>query len=658
MLDLLWLVPTLPFAGFLVLALLGRRLPDRAAALVGVGSVGLAALVATLVGVAFVRTPPAGGAWTQHLWTWWDVGGMSPGISLYLDPLALVFILVITWVGFLIHLYSMEYMAGDEAFGRFFAYMNLFVGAMLTLVLADNLMLLYLGWEGVGLCSYLLIGFWYKDPYNGYAARKAFVVTRVGDTAMAVGLFLLFWNLGTLHVQDLLGHAQAQWVAGSSLATLVALLLLGGAVGKSAQLPLQTWLPDAMAGPTPVSALIHAATMVTAGVYLIARTHVLFTLAPAAMLVVAIVGALTLLLAGVSALVQSDIKRVLAYSTISQIGYMFLALGVGAFSAAILHFMTHAFFKALLFLGAGAVILALHHEQDIFKMGGLRRTLPGTFWTFLIGSCSLAALPLVTAGFYSKDLILWEVWSSPHGSRWLWAAGLLGALLTGIYTFRLVFIVFFGAEKTPVTRKPGAPVMVALVILAVLSVIGGFVEIPPTLGHLPVFSDFMKGTFAAAGDAHDAFADKLHALAPEGLHTAAAHNGPHEAVSHAGELNLQILAAIVSLAGVLVAYLLFRGSRAAVTRWSASALGSALCAYWKSGWGYDWLYDRLIVWPYCWIARINRPDYIDSFYSGLAYLTAALHAGLKRTQPGTLRTYATGIVAGAIIALAILVVLR
>ena len=291
--------------------------------------------------------------------------------------------------------------------------MNLFVGSMLVLVLADNLLLLYLGWEGVGLCSYLLIGFWYKDASNGLAARKAFIVTRVGDTAMLIGLFILFHTLGTLQIQDLMHRASAHWAVGSPYAIAAAALLLGGAVGKSAQLPLQTWLPDAMAGPTPTSALIHAATMVTAGVYLIARTHVLYTLAPQVQFAVAVVGAATLLLAGFSALTQPDIKRVLAYSTISQIGYMFLALGVGAWAAALFHLMVHAFFKALLFLAAGIVIDALHHEHNIFRMGGLRKELPIAFWTFLIGGCSLAGLPLVTAGFVSKDLILWSAWTSP-----------------------------------------------------------------------------------------------------------------------------------------------------------------------------------------------------------------------------------------------------
>ena len=298
--------------------------------------------------------------------------------------------------------------------------MNLFVASMLMLLLGNNLLLLYLGWEGVGLCSYLLIGFWYRDPANGRAARKAFILTRVGDTAMSIGLYLLFTQLGTLEIQDLMQRASAQWPSGSTYAVAAAFLLLGGAIGKSAQLPLQVWLPDAMAGPTPVSALLHAATMVTAGVYLIARTHVLFSLAPSAQLAVAVVGACTLLLAGFSALAQHDIKRILAYSTVSQIGYMFLALGVGAWQAAMFHFVTHAFFKALLFLGAGVIINALDDEHSIFRMGGLRKELPVTFWTFLIAGCSLAGLPFVTAGFFSKDLIIWDAWSAP-----IWTSGVL-----------------------------------------------------------------------------------------------------------------------------------------------------------------------------------------------------------------------------------------
>ncbi|MGH8297045.1 MAG: NADH-quinone oxidoreductase subunit L, partial [Steroidobacteraceae bacterium] len=450
MLSLLALVPALPLAGFAVLFVSAGALPKRWIAAIGVGSVGISTLLAFIVAAGFLSDPRP---YTEVIWRWIAVEGFQPDIGFYLDSLSLVMMLVVTFVSFLIHLYSAEFMAADEGYSRYFAYMNLFVGSMLVLVLADNLLLLYLGWEGVGLCSYLLIGFWYRDPANGLAARKAFVVTRAGDTAMSIGLFLLFTHLGTLEIQPLMRAAATAWPAGSALPVAAAALLLGGAVGKSAQLPLQVWLPDAMAGPTPVSALIHAATMVTAGVYLIARTHVLYQLAPPVHTAVAVIGAATLLLASFSALNQRDLKRILAYSTISQIGYMFLALGIGAWSAAIFHFMTHAFFKALLFLAAGVVIQRLGEEHDIFRMGGLRRRLPLAFWSFLIGSAALAALPFVDAGFYSKDLILFDVWESGPDGPWLWAAGTLGALLTSIYIFRAVFVVFFGEARTEPTGR-------------------------------------------------------------------------------------------------------------------------------------------------------------------------------------------------------------
>ena len=495
----LWMIPALPFAGFLLLALVGARFSRRVVAFIATGAVGLAAVAAGLTAISFLSAQPAANSYTQTVWVWLDVAGFHPGVAFYIDALSLVMILVITFVAFLIHLYSTEFMIEEEeGYSRFFAYMNLFVGSMLTLVLADNFLLLYLGWEGVGLCSYLLIGFWYKVPENGYAARKAFVVTRVGDTALALGLFLIFTHLGTLQIQDVMLRAREAWPQGSTLAIITALLLLGGAVGKSAQLPLQTWLPDAMAGPTPVSALIHAATMVTAGVYLIARTHVLFILAPAVLALVAVVGTITLLLAGFSALVQWDIKRVLAYSTISQIGYMFLALGVGAWPAAIFHFMTHAFFKALLFLGAGIVIQAQGEEHNMFKMGGLRRELPVVFWTFLIGSGALSAVPLVTAGFYSKDMIIWQVYASASGGVWLWAAAIAGALLTSMYTFRMVTLTFFGPLGKKVSRVPGWRMSLPLVVLAVLSIIAGFLDVPRILGGVPVLSSFLERALPAA----------------------------------------------------------------------------------------------------------------------------------------------------------------
>ncbi len=631
MLNVLYLIPALPFAGFVVLALTGRRLTKKTAALVGAGSVGMSALLAVLMVIDFIGNPPETNAITQTLWTWMQFDGYAPAISFTLDPLSLLMVLVITVVGFLIHLYSAEFMLDEEGYSRFFAYMNLFVGSMLTLVLADNLLLLYLGWEGVGLCSYLLIGFWYSDPANGRAARKAFIVTRVGDTAMAIGLFLLFTNLGTLNIQELMHAARQQWPAGSETAVLAAALLLGGALGKSAQIPLQVWLPDAMAGPTPVSALIHAATMVTAGVYLIARTHVLFELAPIVQSAVAVIGAATLLVAGFSALAQRDIKRVLAYSTISQIGYMFLGLGVGAWSAAMFHFMTHAFFKALLFLGAGVVILAQHHEHDMFKMGGLKDKLPATFWTFLIGSASLSALPLVTAGFYSKDLILWQAWSSPSGSAALWAAGLLGAFITSLYSFRMVFVTFFGIPKIEITHRPGTRMIAPLMVLAVLSIIGGFVELPETLVRMDLFSGFLKPVF------------------------------PDQAAHHAdpgNELLFQVIASVVSLSGIAVAYLLYLRHPQMAEKLAQAPAGAGLQRFWFSGWGFDRLYSALLVRPFEWITRISKDDMIDSGYTAIAHLNRTVHAVLSKTQTGNIRWYAMGIAFGAAVFLGIIVMFQ
>ncbi len=573
-----------------------RGMPERMAAIIGVGSLFVAAALTALVGVSYLSQPDPV---TLKLWTWFSVDGLAPGISLYLDGLSLTLLGVITGVGALIHLYASWYMRGDPGYRRFFAYMNLFVAAMLLLVLGDNLLTLFFGWEGVGLCSYLLIGFWFKDPANGYAARKAFVTTRVGDTAMAVGLFLLYRELGTLDIQPLLHEAQDRWPGGSPTLTLACLLLLGGAVGKSAQLPLQTWLPDAMAGPTPVSALIHAATMVTAGVYLIARLHPLYGLSPAAMETVGWIGAITLLLAGGAALVQHDIKRILAYSTMSQIGYMFLALGAGAYSAAIFHLMTHAFFKALLFMAAGSVILALHHEQDIFRMGGLRKRLPVAFWSFLIGSGALSALPYVTAGFWSKDAILFAAWGAGH-TTW-WAMGVAGALLTGIYSFRLVFIVFWGPARAEVHPDHRWSEQTPLLILIGLSLFGGLISVPAA------------AVLPASHPAHP--------------------------------LPVLLIQIALGLGGIALAW----------NWYGRSAQQPPVLRGWRqlaqSAWGFDALYDRLFSRPWLALARINRADIIDGGYSLIVALTQAGHRLVIRTQTGALRRYASGIALGLILLL-------
>ena len=627
MLDLLWLVPAFPIFGFLAQVLAGSRLSAREQSLVGVGSVGASAALSLAIGTSFVAAPPADYHYSQVMWNWITIGKFSPSIGFHLDALSICMMVVVTVVGFLIHLYSVGYMSGDEGFSRFFAYMNLFVASMLTLVLADNLLLLYLGWEGVGLCSFLLIGFWYKEPENVKAATKAFLITRIGDTSMVIGLFLLFNSLGTLQIQDLIVHASQQWAIGSTVPALAAALLLGGAVGKSAQIPLQTWLPDAMAGPTPVSALIHAATMVTAGVYLIARMNALFILAPVVQSAVAIVGLVTLLLAGFSALTQTDIKRVLAYSTISQIGYMFLALGVGAWSAAIFHFVTHAFFKALLFLAAGSIILASGHEQNMFKLGGVRKQLPVTFWTFLIGAASLAALPLVTDGFYSKDMILWDVWSSPKGGVWLWVGGIIGAFLTSLYTFRMVFLTCFGAPMTPLTSHPKKSIRIPLITLAILSIIVGFIELPHNFGNVHLFSDFLESalpSFASSG------------------------------ANQHGELLLEFIAGLVCLAGIPICYLLYLKNPDYSDKLARSPLGSGLYDLWFSGWGFDLVYDKLIVMPFIWITDFNKADFMDSFYGFIATITQVFHRIFSVTQTGKLRQYVMGIIFGAILILGIL----
>lgn len=609
---LLCTIPAFPAISSVILTVLSGRLTHREAARLGVGSMALSFAVTVWIAVMFLAAPPEGHVYTEHVWSWIDIGGLAGNVSFQLDSLSLIMMLVITGVGFLIHSYSTLYMAGDAQYSRFFACMNMFVAAMLVLVMADNFLLLFMGWEGVGLCSYLLIGYWYDEPANVRAANKAFLVTRGGDVAMMIGLLLLYSQFGTLHIGRILQQAPTVWAVGAPMAVLAAGLLLVGALGKSGQVPLQVWLPDAMAGPTPVSALIHAATMVTAGVYLIARTHVLFELAPPVQHLVGVLGAASIIIAGLAALVQTDIKRVLAYSTISQVGYMFMALGVGAYSAAMFHFFTHAIFKALLFMAAGAVIVALHHEQNIFKMGGLKKPLKTVYVTFLVGAMSLAAVPFITAGFWSKEEILHAAATSPHSDMLFFAVGVIGAFITGLYTFRLVFIVFFGDEHGHIHHAPGKALVRPLVILAVLATVAGFFDFP-----FGWFSHFMEYTL------------------PE--------------VRHEGEMSflLQILAGGVGLVGIALAYVIYfpRGSAKPETE------PRGIHRFLYGGLGFDTLYTGLIAWPYVEAAHANRKDMLHlpafAIRQGL-YGTGLM---LRAAQNGKLRWYLAVMAGGAAMAI-------
>lgn len=608
------LIPALPLLSFLILMLFGGKISRKVTGWIGAGSIGIAALLTMVAGINLINALPGLKSYTLIIWQWIHAGNLNVDIAFSLDSLSLVFCFVITFVGFLIHIYSIGFMAKDEGYRRYFAYMNLFVGSMLILVLADNILLMYLGWEGVGLCSYLLIGFWYKEPDNGTAARKAFIITRIGDTAMIIGIIILFVSFGTFNIQDLMHLASAKWATGSTIAVITAFLLLGGALGKSAQLPLQTWLPDAMAGPSPVSALIHAATMVTAGVYLIARTNILFSLAPIVQAVIAIIGAITLLIAGFSALAQHDLKRILAYSTISQIGYMFLALGVGAYSAAIFHFMIHAFFKALLFLAAGVIILVLNEEHDIFKMGGLRKKMPVVFWTFLTGSASLSALPLVTAGFYSKDAILWFAYSSNSGGIILWLAGIVGAFLTALYSFRMIFITFFGEAKTMPSFKEGKLMTIPLIILAVLSVVGGFIELPASMGTVHLFSGLVNNTL------------------------------PEAVIKNVENVEwlFQLISSLIALSGIYLAYRFYFKKPKYIETFRHSRLNH----FFETGFGFDKVYNTIFVHPVVWLAEIDKKDIFDHLNISIAKLAILGNRVLSLTENGKLRWYILSFVIG------------
>ncbi|HEY1808412.1 MAG TPA: NADH-quinone oxidoreductase subunit L [Acidobacteriaceae bacterium] len=638
----LWLIPILPFAGFLVNGLLGRRAPKQVVTTVALlGSLLPALWVSTLVLHFGSLTLPHVETWG----TWIAAGAFHADFAFQLDQLTLVMLCVVAGVGFLIHVYSVGYMAEEEGYWRFFAYMNLFLFFMLTLVLAQNFLLMFVGWEGVGLASYLLIGFYYHRDSAANAGKKAFIVNRIGDFGFLIAMFLLIAHFGTLNFGTIFNSVAThpEW-QGAGFLTAIALFLVLGATGKSAQIPLYVWLPDAMEGPTPVSALIHAATMVTAGVYMVARTHVIFDRAPVALMVVAIIGTATAFFAATIGMMQADIKRVLAYSTVSQLGYMFLACGVAAYSAGIFHLVTHAFFKALLFLAAGSVIHALGGEQDMRVMGGLRKKIPVTFWTMTAAVFAISGAPPL-AGFVSKDEILYQAFISPNG-KILWAIGLLTAGLTSFYMFRLWYMTFFG-ESRAALEKHGAPVharsdtklvldadprgnhghghgvhespkvmLIPLVILAILSVIGGWMGWPDGLGGSNWFAHF---------------------LAPLATLPQAPAGGRQV------ELLLAIVSTLVAAAGWWVAhwmYYLHPGTADRLSQRMRSLYALIANKYWV-----DEFYGAVVVAPVLFLARwvlgvlIDR-GVIDGGTLAAGYSAQGFGALVARIQSGNIRSYA------------------
>ena len=634
----LWLIPGLPLLGFLINGLLGTRMSKRLVSVIGPGMIG-ASLVLSIAAFFEMQAAPDK-ALTQTLFDWITSGTLSVPVALVVDRLSGLYILIITGVGFLIHVYSVGYMGDEEdyAYWRFFAYLNLFVFFMLILVLGSSLLLLFVGWEGVGLCSYLLIGYYYRKGSAASAAKKAFVVNRIGDFGFIVATLLIFTTFGTLEFAAVNAQAATLLPVGGALVTAITLLLFLGATGKSAQIPLFVWLPDAMEGPTPVSALIHAATMVTAGLYLLARTAGLYVLAPDTMAVVAIVGAATALFAATIGLVQTDIKRVLAYSTVSQLGYMFLAMGVGAFTAGIFHVMTHAFFKALLFLGSGSVIHALHHEQDMRKMGGLLKRMPVTGWTFIIGAMAIGGVPLFTAGFFSKDEILWQAFSSPAGSPLLWAVGGLTALLTAFYMFRAVALTFFGQSRMDshtahhVHESPWSMTL-PLMVLAGLSLVGGWVGIPHVLGESVGIANILEHYF-------DGFFPRI----------------PGEVAAHGAstELLLMGLTSVLALASMYAAYVLFSQQlpKAEHLRNTLRPLHRLL----EGKYFIDEVYEWVVVKPIHWVSetvlwRVVDVRLIDGLVNGMGAAARNLGGALRLTQNGVIENYAVGVVLGATVIL-------
>jgi NADH-quinone oxidoreductase subunit L len=651
-LDHLWIIVALPLAGAAINGLLGKRWPQYAVNFVGVGSVSLTFLaVAELVReFSLLRTDQI--PYVKAYFTWMTAGAFTVDFSLQVDQLTVVMLLTVSFVGMLIHVYSTGYMAHEGGYYRFFCYLNLFMFFMLTLVMAANLVVMFVGWEGVGLCSYLLIGFWFLKRSAADAGKKAFIVTRLGDFGFTVGILLTFWVFGSVEFGDIFRKTASMPIESSSqigILTAIGLLLFTGAIGKSAQLPLYVWLPDAMEGPTPVSALIHAATMVTAGVYMVARMNPVFSRAPIAMLVVAVVGAVTAFYSATIGLVQTDIKRVLAYSTVSQLGYMFLGCGVGVYAAGIFHLMTHAFFKGLLFLAAGSVIHAMGGEQDMRHMGGLREKIQVTYWTMLVATLAIAGVPGFS-GFFSKDEILEAAGSGPHANVTLWILGLAGAGLTSFYMFRLLFLTFFGQSrydkhKTHPHESP-KNMTVPLVILAFFALAGGWFAAPHLLGGTDHFEAFLHPVFALYAPPQ-ARMGQLASL--EGSPGAAVAAGPGAAVDlfHA----LTGWPVIVALVGFLVAWWFYirRPESAKSLAESVRGLHTLLL----NKYYVDEMYAALFVRPLLWIStnvfwHAVDEGAIDGTVNGVARVARELGGQLRELQSGNTRSYATWVVVGAV----------
>jgi len=632
----LWLVPFFPLVGVILNGFFGKRLGTKFVSFVGSGVVGLSFFISLYILHSLLSLSPEKRIYEQHLFTWIQAGNFKAEVALLLDQLSIVMMLVVTGVGFLIHVYSIGYMRGDPGYARFFTYMNLFVLSMLILVMANNFLFMFLGWEGVGLCSYLLIGFWFGDKNNADAGKKAFIVNRIGDFGFLLGLFLLFREMSTLDFLEIFDAAPETFEAGGRLITTITLLLFIGAIGKSAQLPLYVWLPDAMAGPTPVSSLIHAATMVTAGVYMIARTHVLYLLAPATLFIVAVVGAVTALYSASIGLAQNDIKKVLAYSTISQLGYMFLACGAGAFIAGIFHLMTHAFFKGLLFLAAGCVIHALQGEQDVRKMGAMKPFIPVTYLCFLAATLAITGIPGFS-GFFSKDEILWQAYSSPLGNIFLWLIGVIAAGFTSFYMFRIFFLTFYGDSRVESDKikhiHESPPVMtIPIIILALLSVFGGYIGLPKILVGSNRFEHFLSPVF-----------ERAHELLPVESH--------HYSIGL--EYGLMTVSFFIAFIGLFIAYL-FYIQRPSLPKELAQRIKTVYQVI-LNKYYVDEIYESLIVHPFFllsdWFWKFWDTIIIDGFVNGVGQVIQRIGQNFRKIQTGYVQSYAFFMVVGAVIIL-------